>query len=472
MKKEHRDFLKYKDDCIDLSNFFEGERKIKEKGERYTPRLEGHIDKDGLYTQYVNFGILYNALSRTRQGLKGAIFRKPINIQFPESKKEVLDFIMPDGSSFEDLVRLITDDVLGYGRCGVLVDLTPSEEPYAAFYNSLSILNWPSSFNFSLSFGKEINQEIELQEFIEIPDPENTDETKTIEQRRILAIDGAGYYVVNVYRKIDKNKEDWILYEGPIYPDYKGKKLDFIPFVFFGSSSNVPSPSRPPLLDLLNLLKGHWRLTVAYQYGLHFAGLPTPCFAGFDIEDGVKMALGPGAAYHTSEPQAKSWFLQTGGQGLIDMERGLDRLEKQMAVIGARLLEEQRPGVEAAETVRLRSSGDSATLADIAGNIGEGATQVLKYIGFWLGIPEKECNVGINKDFVNMSIGPQEITAYLQAVQAGQMSSETFIWNLMQGEALSPGRTIEDEREAIAEDKLVAQRNNKNLAGIAGEFLT
>jgi hypothetical protein len=472
MRKEHRDFLKYEDDYIDLSDFFTGERRVKEKEERYTPRLEGHTGKEGLYTQYVNFGILYNALSRTRQGLKGAILRKPIDIQFPETKKEALDYIMPDGSSFKDLARLTCDDVLGYGRCGVLVDISPEEKPYAAFYNSLSILSWPSSFNFSMSFGKDINQEIILQEFVEIPDPEDMEKTKLIEQRRKLEIDPAGYYAVSVYRKVDKNNDAWQLHEAPRYPTYKGKKLNFIPFVFFGSSSNIPSPSRPPLLDLLNLLKGHWRLTVAYQYGLHFAGLPTPCFAGFDFEAGAKVPLGPGAAYHTSEPNAKSWFLQTGGEGLASMERGLDRLEKQMAVVGARLLEEQRPGVEAAETVRLRSSGDSATLADIAGNVERGLTEVLQYIGFWLGIAEKECVVGVNKDFVSTRLGPQEITALLQAVQAGQMSSETFIWNLVQGEALSPGRTIEDEQEAIAEDKLITQRNNKNLADIGNQFLT
>ena len=63
------------------------------------------------------------------------------------------------------------------------------------------------------------------------------------------------------------------------------------------------------------------------------------------------------------------------------METGLDRLEKQMAIVGARLLEEQRAGIEAAETVRLRSSGDSATLADIAGNIEGALTDVLQHIG-------------------------------------------------------------------------------------------
>jgi hypothetical protein len=218
-------------------------------------------------------------------------------------------------------------------------------------------------------------------------------------------------------------------------------------------------------LDLLNILKGHWRLTVAYQYGLHFAGLPTPWFAGFNFEDGQTIPLGPGAVHHTPDSGASCGFLQTGGQGLADMEKGLDRLEAQMSTVGARLLEGLRPGVEAAETVKLRSSGDSATLADIAGNIESGLTDVLQYIGFWLGIPEDDCQVAVNKDFVSTRLSAQDITALLGAVQAGRISDDTFIWNLQQGEVLQDGRTIEDEKEAIAEDKLKSSRDVPNLNG-------
>jgi hypothetical protein len=428
-----------------------------------------------VYNRYVEFGILYNALHRTRQGLKGAILRKPVDIQFPESKKEILDDIMMNGASFGDFTREVCDAVLGYGRYGALVDIDENENPFVAVYNALSILDWPAVRS------DNVKQEIKVTEMIEIPDPEDATKTKMIPQLRKLELDAGGKYLVTIYRKNEKKSipggGEWEMVAGdtenpnPRMPTYKGKRLDFIPFVFFGSSSNVPTPSRPPLLDLLNLLKGHWKLTVAYQYALNFTGLPTPCFAGFDIEDDTKVPLGPGASYHTADPQAKSWFLQTGGQGLAEMERGLDRLERQMAIVGARLLEEQRAGVEAAETVRLRSSGDSATLADIAGNIEAGLTDVLQFIGFWLGIGKKECSVSVNKDFVSTRLSPQEVTAYLQAVQAGEMSSETFLWNLQQGEILQPGRTVEEEQEAIGEDKLTAARNNPNLESIGANIL-
>ena len=465
-------YNQFKEEYKDLFDFFAGERQVKKEKERYTPMLESQTGKLGLYERYVAFGILFNALHRTRQGLKGAILRKPVDVTFPEAHEEVLDTVMLNGASFEDLLRESCENVLGYGRYGVLVDIDEQEVPYAAAYPALSILNWPENKS------KKVKQEILLSESIEIPDPEDLSKTKTVEQRRKLELDAAGLYVVTVYRKTDEKAktgdEGWMQVaeeEGmpnPRMPVYHGKRLNFIPFVFFGSSSNIPAPSRPPLLDLLNILKGHWRLTVAYQYGLHFAGLPTPWFAGFQHESGTKTPLGPGAAYFADDPNATCGFLQTGGEGLASMENGLDRLEKQMAVVGARLLEDQRPGVEAAETVRLRSSGDSATLADIAGNVEAAMLDVLQYIGFWLGVAPTACSVGVNKDFVGARLSAQEITSLVAAVQSGKMSEETFIWNLQQGEILQPGRSIEEEQEALAEDRLTAQRNALDFQNTEG----
>jgi hypothetical protein len=435
---------KYTEDYKDLKDFFAGERVVKAKGERYTPRLEGQKGEKS-YCRYVEFGILYNALARTRQGLKGAILRKPIDIQFPESQKESLKTIMKDGSSFEDMTRLICDDVLGYGRIGALVDIDEMEEPYTVLYDALSILSAKTN-------------EILLKEMIEQPKIDAPNETEFVEQHRKLELVN-GIFVVTVYRKEAKADGEFIPVQStkeqpnPRIPMYKGRKLDFIPFTFFGSTSNSFKPSKPPLMDLLNILKGHWRLTVAYQYGLHFAALPTPCFAGFNFEDGQDIPLGPGATHYAADSSAKSWFMQTGGQGLADIEKGLDRLERQMAIVGARLLEEQRPGVEAAETVRLRSSGDSATLSDVAGSIENGLTKVLKDIGFWKGIAVNECNAAVNKDFVSTRLSSQDVAALLQVVQAGKMSEETFLWNLQQGEITQPGSSVEDELERMAEDK-------------------
>ena len=101
----------------------------------------------------------------------------------------------------------------------------------------------------------------------------------------------------------------------------------------------------------------------------------------------------------------------------------------------------------------------------MAGNVEDGLTDVLKNIGFWVGISEKECRVSVNKDFVSSRLSAQDTAALLQAVQAGKISEETFIWNLIQGEILRPGKTIEDEQEDIDEDRAKAALNGGGLSG-------
>ena len=168
--------MKYQEDYIDLADFFAGERKVKEKAERYTPRLEGQKNNSVAYDTYKNMGILFNALSRTRQGLKGAIIRKPVEVQFPESQKTILEDIMLNGASFDDLTREICDLILGYGRNGVLVDIDSEEKPYAALYGPLSILKWP-----------EIKREGSQQEIL-LKEVVKDKEEKEIEQRRKLKL--------------------------------------------------------------------------------------------------------------------------------------------------------------------------------------------------------------------------------------------------------------------------------------------
>jgi hypothetical protein len=73
----------------------------------------------------------------------------------------------------------------------------------------------------------------------------------------------------------------------------------------------------------------------------------------------------------------------------------------------------------------------------------------MKRIAAWLGDSPDKVYVKMNTDFVDVSLSPQEITALLQALQAGAISQDTFLYNMLQGERLPPGRTIEEEKLLI-----------------------
>jgi hypothetical protein len=129
--------------------------------------------------------------------------------------------------------------------------------------------------------------------------------------------------------------------------------------------------------------------------------------------------------------------------------------KKQMATLGARLLEDG-PAANTAETatgVKLRHSGDHATLRTVASVLEQGLTAVLQMMAWWEGgsdfYTEEPVVVELNKDYLNTRASAQEVTAMLTALQAGEISFETWWEFLMSGGWSRKGIDAQTERDTI-----------------------
>jgi len=439
---------KYVLDWQMISDVIAGERTIKGAGETYLPKLSGQSGEE--YLAYVNRGSFFNATSRTLQGLVGAIIRKDAEIEAPEILQETLVDVTTANQSIHEVIRFTADNVLSYGFFGILVD-RPKESPanlppYMALYKCTDILNW---------YTERINGEDRLLmiALAEVEYQQDSEDPYILINKdiiRVCYIDKEdGYYKQKIFDKMEKpgaNGDMWQERLEEIIPTKAGVFLEEIPFVFISADGTFPIPSKPPLLDVGNLNIKHWQVSTDYYHGLHYCAIPTPWAAGFRIEGALY--IGSQKAWISEDPQAKCGFLEFSGAGLLSMEKALDKLEKLMAVMGARLLEEQKMGVEAAEAIKLRISGDTATLSAIVQSVEEGIGKALTFMAWWMGI-DQEIIVRMSKDFVSQKLTPQDITALLQAVQAGRISMDTFLYNLQAGEILPPDRSIQDEKDLI-----------------------
>jgi hypothetical protein len=108
-----------------------------------------------------------------------------------------------------------------------------------------------------------------------------------------------------------------------------------------------------------------------------------------------------------------------------------------------------KKAAEAAETVVMRYSGDTATLSSIVISVEQGIMKVLDFIGMWLGIENVESEVHLNRDFVSQKLSAQDITALISAYQANTISLDTFLYNMSVGEVLPADTTIEQEKSKI-----------------------
>lgn len=449
---KHVDYQELEADYEMIYDILKGQRQIKEKGVEYLPMLEGQDTTE--YTSFLERGVFYNAFSRTVKGMTGNLIRRPVEVSVPKSMNEYLDHITVDGESFAELIKQTCDEVLSYGRFGMLIDKDGDQgDPYIAPYTAENIFNWRTEkvdgkdklvlLVLHETVMDNINDEYEANEIHQIRvlrlfDYEDEDRKET---KSVLEVETWRYY-----GSTDKHDETggYRLVEGPIMPEIAGKKLDFIPFIFFGASSNTVKPNIPPLLDLAYLNIYHWQKSVDLSHGLHFTALPTPWAAGFP--DKQKLYIGPTHAWVSRDPAARCGYLEFSGEGLKALENNLEKTEFHMAALGARMIDHPRKGVESAETARLRQASETSTLITVSNLIETGLVNALKLYAKWLDIKDTDdVKVSMNKDFVELPISAQKILALLQALQAGTITLETYLYNMKSGEVLPPDQTVEEE---------------------------
>ncbi len=138
-------------------------------------------------------------------------------------------------------------------------------------------------------------------------------------------------------------------------------------------SGNAPTAFSPWILD-------HDRLDADHSHGMHFTALPTAWVSGFDKNNTLR--IGSSTAWTTETAGAATGFLEYTGQGLTTFERAMDRDERLMAILGARLLEMQKRVGETAEAIELRQSGENSILGCVANSVGMSLTQVLRW-AYW-----------------------------------------------------------------------------------------
>ncbi len=427
-------------DCAD------GSDAVKGKGTRYLPKLREQDTGD--YDAYVLRALFYGATGRTIQGLVGAIFRKDPTIIVPTRFEEITEDVTYSGRAMEDFARLVEEEVLTVGRAGILVDAAEGEadRAYVSMYTGESITNWKEE---RVDGEMRLIRVVLLEEYIEEnPRDEYAPEIKP--QYRELYLDGETY-IQRIWQKPEGEEDFKIIDE--IIPKRRGATLDFIPFVFINAYSTEPETDKPPLLDLVDVNLSHYRSSADLEHGAHFTALPTPYAGGFDTDKDFYM--GSTKAWTSTDNEITVGFLEYTGQGLKAITELLSRKEYQMAVLGARMLEEPKRAVEAADTHRIRRSGEEGALLALVGTSSEGLSQALQWLVWWSGAEEavsENVEIELNRDFVNAQIDPSYMTALMKAQQGGLISMETFLFNMKRGEVMPPGRTIEEEQEAIDDD--------------------
>jgi len=477
-----------------------GEDAIKAAGVKYLPRLDAQTDDE--YAAYAARATFFNATARIAEGYTGRIFRRDPTFKLPEVSAGIgraLDGFVADAdrhaTPLTAYAKAVTQEVLAVGRAGTLVDWDDAGEQraYAARYAAEEIINWRTA----RVNGRTVLTLVVLREKEEgrrkneegaaagAPDPF---ETESVEQYRVLKLvpqstspaiaavatpqrgEGGGNrdwrYVVEIWQQVladgqqsksKRGKANWAVVETRT-PLRLGKPLPLIPFVFHGPRHSLPAVDKLPLADIIAINLDHYRLNADYKHGLHFTALPTAWVCGFDKT--ASLRIGSSTAWVAESADAKAGYLEFHGQGLTTFERAMDRDEMEMAVLGSRMLEEQRRVGETAASIELRQSGEHSVLSAVSLSLSDSLSHVLRWVYWWNSteatpeaIGDKTVLVTLNSDFSLKGLASDEINAIVAAWSAGAISRETMFDLFRLGDVLPVGRSNEEETKLLQNQK-------------------
>jgi hypothetical protein len=434
-----------------------GEDAIKEAGKKYLPRLSGHTDDE--YEAYKQRALWYNATARTVDGLTGLIFRKAPDVDAPDALADLMEDVTTDGLSLQEFAEMIVEETIVVGRGGILIDyprveVTDDESqadteqrgdrPYATHYAAEAITNWKTG----RIGNRTVITMVVLYELYEIAKDEF--EAESGGQYRVLLLNESGQYQQQIWRKVkqESGKEEWTIVDEAT-PLLRGAPLDFIPFFFFGPRDASAGVTKPPVIDLVNMNISHYRTMADLENGRHWTGVPTPVFIGNFITEGdeevTEVKLGSTSGIHL-EADGSAQFLEFTGSGLQALENGAKSKEEYMAVLGARILAQEKRMVEAAETAKIHRAGESSVLSSLANAVSKVLSRAMTFLAEWYGV-QQEVTVELNNDFMPNQMDAQMLTALLQAWQQQAIAFDDLVYAMKQGEIVREERTAEEIEE-------------------------
>lgn len=421
----------------------------------YIPPLSNRMT----YIEYVIYlfrGHYYNTVALTKAGYLGMIFGKAPEIALPSGAGPLLNDADLAETPLAEYLEDVVDEVLSVGRVGVLVDrpsvsgqATVGEaqraglRPYFATYKAEDMLDWKSERRGA----RNVTTYWKLRERVRRGGDYDYN-------YRELKLDESGYHQVLWTRA--KKDEDYAptTINPSMGPLETGKPLDSIPFYPFSPRGGGAEIESPILLDLIEMALEHYQSQTEYANARFSTAIPTAAFLGFSEEEAESIVLGGLNAIVSSNPDADVKYLEYAGLGLEPLRNAIQDIEARMAK-WSRMLTEDKKAAEAADTLRIRASGEKVTLSDIARSASRIASQMLTLACTWNNTAGA-ASITLCADYSEASTDSATITALEKAVVDGRLTQTDFNAYLRRMGIIDAKRddiTIEGELEAAQAKK-------------------
>lgn len=437
-----------------------GTKAMRAAGQLFLPKFPNEADQD--YKDRLNRSTLLPAYSETIQNNTGRVFAEPIslNADVPEEIASYTQNIDLQGNNLQVWSQSFFSNGLDKGLCHVLVDYPPtvdeegrqlyptkdaeikaSVRPYAVIIRPGQVLGWLSE----VENGAEVLTQFRYMESVTEKDPENEFNVRCVEQIRVL--EPGSWRTFRKQRGAD-NKDTWV-------ENASGTtSLNVIPLVTFYTKRTGFMTATPPLMEVAHLNVKHWQSQSDQDNILHVARVPMLAIIGVDApaQDGMpanEVTIGTNAATYLP-PQGDMKFVEHSGKAIEAGQNSLDKLEDQMRMAGAKLLQREKQATKTAAQAEEEAAQELSPLETMAGSFEDAIDQVLQFFADWMKVAEGG-HVEVNGNF-DVDYAPETTLPLLKAMtDSSYLSQETLFHEVQRRGVINGDLDWEEEKQRIAD---------------------
>ena len=401
-------------------------------------------EDDDAYKRRIFHAVLPPFIQRLASQAAGTILRKGIHLEGGDEEywTDWAKDVTGDGTPLNMFAREMLIDALLFGHTSCLVDwpngeqpsnlaeeLAMGRKPYLVRVGAQQIRGWRTAGN--------RNQApltmVRYAETISIPEGEFGEDIIT--QIRVLT--ETGYQIWRDESPTGANHGGWTLYESGEHTAGE------VPMVSIYSNRIATLVSKPPLEEVANLTIAYAQRFTDYMHNIHVGAMPILTLKGFD-PDANESALG--LSVNTAillPPDGDATIVSPPSDAYQEQLRCLQTLEEQISQLGISTLAKQNLTNTAAESKRLDRIDSDSIMSIISEDLARAITDILRVAGAYAG--KEPPVVTIPKDYENRLLDGNQVTAMLQLQMQNQISQETLLRILQEGEILPPYVDVSDE---------------------------
>lgn len=408
------------DDCL------AGQKTIKEKS-KYLPPNSWQREHPEQYHAFLNRALFQGETEYSIDIYDGLFSLGNPQITLPDDKK--MNFILKRASaSREDLksiqLRLNTEQMTQGLRCNLLEVRQNAKYPFfIQEYHANKFLR----SHFLDDDGDKIADLVLLNESTYYHDLASKKDVKDL-KLRVLALDSNREYYqrrVAPQEYLDLDLKNPPVDERTIYPAYRKKRFNQIPFVWCGVKSiSGEEFDYPPMLSLaqtelklyMSIAHNSQHIYMNTQETVFITGQVT---GNFDMRT---LQFGAGASNFIPGKDIKVEYLSTNGVGFDAEEKEITRLksdieQKRLSLMSAK-------SHQSGTVLGMVQNSQSAPLRTISDWSGRALTRLLQYMAEWMGYSEEDVDKISyipSQEYANPRVNLSEFIALCKAVIAGEV---------------------------------------------------